>query len=100
MRDGQDTTTAATTLFRRALRQESTEEAAQTTSTAESAYEALNDFIGKFDSRLVREEERVPPSDDPCEQAYGEIIAEKYRKQASKYDSLRCSFIGCLLNIG
>jgi hypothetical protein len=81
LREGQDTATAATSLFRHALRQENPADLLQNAPEPESAYEALKDFIGKFDSREIRQEDKVPPSTDPQEQAYGEIIAEKYRKQ-------------------
>jgi len=80
-REGQDTVTTARVLLRDALRQERPEDMSQTVPDTESAYEALKDFIGKFDSRQVREEDKVPPSSDPQERAYGEIIEEKYRKQ-------------------
>ncbi|MCW3099543.1 MAG: hypothetical protein JWL77_5161 [Chthonomonadaceae bacterium] len=84
VREGQDTATAATSLLRHALRQENSEDLLQNAPETESAYEALKDFIGKFDSREVRQEDKVPPSTDPHERAYGEIIAEKYRKQGFK----------------
>jgi hypothetical protein len=84
VREGQDTTTTATSLLRYALRQEDPENALQKAPELESPYEALKDFIGKFDSRQVRQDEKVPPSTDPQERAYGEIIAEKYRKQGFK----------------
>jgi len=83
-REGQDTVTTARGLFRHALQQERPEDKVQTAAEPESAYEALKDFIGKFDSRQVREEDKVPRSSDPHERAYGEIIEEKYRKQGFK----------------
>lgn len=84
VREGQDTATAATSILRHALRQDDSEGMLQEAPEAESAYEALKDFIGKFDSRQVRQEDKVPPSTDPQERAYGEIIEEKYRKQGFK----------------
>jgi hypothetical protein len=87
VREGQDTATAATSLLRHALRQQNPEDRLQNAPETGSAYEVLKDFIGKFASRQVRQE-KVPPSTDPHERDYGEIIAEKYRKQASKHDSL------------
>ena len=81
MRGGQDTASAAARLLRDALRLDPSGDTAPSVPQPESACEALKDFIGKFDSRQVRPEEQIPPSTDPHERAFGEILDEKYRKQ-------------------
>jgi len=81
IREGQYTASAAARLLRNALRIAPPGDTVQSAPEPASACEALKDFIGKFDSRQVRPEERIPPSTDPHERAFGEIIDEKYRKQ-------------------
>jgi len=46
----------------------------------QNAYDGLQEFIGAFNSSMVdRSSSRT--GDDPYEQAFGEIVEEKYRKQ-------------------
>jgi hypothetical protein len=80
----QDTASAAARLLRDALRLAPLGDTVQRAPKPESACEALKDFIGKFDSRQVRPNEQIPPSTDPHERAFGEILNEKYRKQGFK----------------
>ena len=84
MREGQDKASAAARLFRDALRLDPLGDTVQSAPVAESACEALKDFIGKFDSRQVRPEEQISASTDSQERAFGEILDEKYRKQGFK----------------
>ncbi len=81
MREGQDTASAAARLLRDALRLDPPGDTVQSAPEPESAFEALKDFIGKFDSQQVRPEEQFLPSTDPQERAFGDILDEKYRKQ-------------------
>lgn len=88
MREGQDTASAAARLLRDALRIAPPGDTVQSAAEPESACEALKDFIGKFDSRRVRPEEQIPPSTDPQERAFGEILDEKYASLVTAAETL------------